>query len=704
MEENIGIVPAPSALVIMKEAPLLSSDYLKLQGTDDFREKHGYSWDLVMVFKKKQGEDATPEVDLVEQQLQQKELETKRFLSVQEDEIYLTIRCKPKLIGKYADLLNYELPLNEENAKMQAKKGSAGIKGFEILEPDQEEAEYGKNLVSTPRRPFTHLYGKYERELDHLYERSEGLSHPFSTVHRIKILSDVIESKTLCNVDCTAKLNEGKMLAYFPLHNDVERELLKKEWLPDGCKIRWTNKQPLVQIKNYLGEKIGLYFAFFGHYTMWLFWLGLIGLFFFILSFGLGTPSNYGTVTFAVFTVFWSVFMIEFWKRKEATLAMEWGMRHFENTELERPQFNASTRKSPITGKETMYFPPTEARHRIYKSVLVVAAMIGAVVVAVAFVYFLQLKLYQSHNSFLHTYSIYIGSGLMSVQINIFNAIYGWVSVLLNDYENHRTNTTYEDSLIYKTFVFQFINSYASLFYTAFVKRPLFGCSYGNYCMEDLAVSLSCIFIMNIVLIKLMAWVSSFLASRRKAAELKGTVGKELSVPEQEYILEPVDSMMSILTQYASLTVQFGYVTLFVTAFPLAPLLAWIQNYLDLAADAEFMLLMSRRAFPRGAQDIGTWLTIFGYLGNISVITNTAVIAFTSGIFETSGWSTLACVWFFIISQYTVMLIMQWFAAVVEDVPDDVRIQGERCDFIVSKIITKVPDDEENSDASTSEV
>lgn len=35
---------------------------------------------------------------------------------------------------------------------------------------------------------------------------------------------------------------------------------------------------------------------------------------------------------------------------------------------------------------------------------------------------------------------------------------------------NHRTATAFEDALIVKTFCFQFVNSYCSLFYIAFFK------------------------------------------------------------------------------------------------------------------------------------------------------------------------------------------------------------------------------------------
>ena len=41
----------------------------------------------------------------------------------------------------------------------------------------------------------------------------------------------------------------------------------------------------------------------------------------------------------------------------------------------------------------------------------------------------------------------------------------------LNHFENHRTDSDFEDSLVVKTFLFQFVNSNAAIFYSAFVTR-----------------------------------------------------------------------------------------------------------------------------------------------------------------------------------------------------------------------------------------
>eukprot|EP01042_Synura_sphagnicola_P024405 gene24405-31234_t len=52
------------------------------------------------------------------------------------------------------------------------------------------------------------------------------------------------------------------------------------------------------------------------------------------------------------------------------------------------------------------------------------------------------------------------------IQSIIDSVVIQHVAVWLNDMENHRTDTQYEDALVYKIFLFQFVNSYKSLFFT----------------------------------------------------------------------------------------------------------------------------------------------------------------------------------------------------------------------------------------------
>lgn len=51
--------------------------------------------------------------------------------------------------------------------------------------------------------------------------------------------------------------------------------------------------------------------------------------------------------------------------------------------------------------------------------------------------------------------------------------------------------------------------------------------------------------------------------------------------------------------------IQYSFTTIFVAAFPLAPLLAFFNNIFEIHLDAIKMMRLQRRLVPRKAKDIG---------------------------------------------------------------------------------------------------
>lgn len=68
--------------------------------------------------------------------------------------------------------------------------------------------------------------------------------------------------------------------------------------------------------------------------------------------------------------------------------------------------------------------------------------------------------------------------------------------------------------------------------------------------------------------------------------------------------------------------IQFGFVTLFVSAFPLAPLFALINNILEVRLDAYKFVVANRRPIPERAHDLGVWLRIIEVISKAAVLTN----------------------------------------------------------------------------------
>lgn len=70
------------------------------------------------------------------------------------------------------------------------------------------------------------------------------------------------------------------------------------------------------------------------------------------------------------------------------------------------------------------------------------------------------------------------------------------------------------------------------------------------------------------------------------------------------------------------LVLQYGFVTVFVAAFPLAPFFALLNNILEMRLDAKKLLTYYRRPVSQRVRDIGIWYRILDCIGKLSVITN----------------------------------------------------------------------------------
>jgi hypothetical protein len=67
---------------------------------------------------------------------------------------------------------------------------------------------------------------------------------------------------------------------------------------------------------------------------------------------------------------------------------------------------------------------------------------------------------------------------------------------------------------------------------------------------------------------------------------------------------------------------QFGFITIFVAAFPLAPLFALLNNWLEIRLDAHKFACETRRPVAERCQNIGVWFQILEGLAQLAVISN----------------------------------------------------------------------------------
>ena len=401
--------------------------------TAEEMEDEGYGFDYVMVFKVWGDADVLTKYQQINnirsivQRLNAGGLQTFLHFSSTKDEVYCNIRCPLERLQAEAERTGYRLLLDSAELEAAARAGimhgydeggtgSGGGSGTGDAEEGYIGGEGGNGDVGgggssgggtpivqpitvrhdpafSPISPFAHVYGRYRRHarVQALFARHGGRHLPFRSVDRLKLTASVIDAKLHhggCHIDTHMHLARGAILGFYPLHSNHEKRALQARWT-----VRWSlpNQQPFGSIKDYFGEKVALYFAWLGHYTTWLIFAALAGLVASVNMWADGnSPDTVLMPVFGLFMCLWTTFFQEFWKRRNARLAMEWGMTGVEKQEQDRPQHSGVLITSPTTGEKVLYFAPAERRKRFLLSSLAVVGLILGVVLLTAGFFALQ--------------------------------------------------------------------------------------------------------------------------------------------------------------------------------------------------------------------------------------------------------------------------------------------------------------------------
>uniref|UniRef100_A0A8C5GQI3 Anoctamin n=1 Tax=Gouania willdenowi TaxID=441366 RepID=A0A8C5GQI3_GOUWI len=372
--------------------------------------------------------------------------------------------------------------------------------------------------------------------------------------------------------------------------------------------------------------------------------------------------DNEGTVFFAIFMGIWVTLFLEFWKRRQARLEYEWDLVDFEEEQQQlqiRPEFEiqcTNKRLNKIT--QRIIYTPTDCvcvcvcSHQIS---LIVACIIGviayrlAVYAAFASIIKDPMRKIQLVGRFItpQLATSVTASCINFVIIMILNFFYERVAIWITDMEIPKTHLEYENRLTMKMFLFQFVNYYSSCFYVAFFKGKFVGYPGAYSYMFGKSTKLrneecdpgGCLIELTTQLVIVMAgkqlWgnIQEALLPllRNLWSSRKGRHNPEnhYSRWEQDHVLQNF-SQLGLFYEYLEMVVQFGFITLFVASFPLAPLLALFNNILEIRVDAWKFTTQFRRPVASKARNIGAWQEILNGVAILSVVTNAFIMAFTS--------------------------------------------------------------------------
>lgn len=703
-----------------KEFPVMKEDL--------FLKEYGYSWDYVFVFEVYDEDDKEDMTQIqrdftfkaVIDRVEGAGLETKCFYSVQRDEIYVKVRASPDRLREEASRINYKLMLDKNRLRVKAQAGKIGV-----WNPITIVDEYKQS----PLTPFEYIYGEFinKSELQTIYKQYDigEKKYPFKQVDRIKLIISILQNK-ITDDPPGAGLNIGEMAAkkvtcgQFPIANYEDIVRLQRKWL---LLWAWPWNQPLEDIRDYFGERIGFYFLYLQHYVSFLIPMAILGILTLVYSELLTIYGDYEDthamryvfdIILAASMLMWSTLFVEYWKRLQAFKGMEWGMTGFEDSEQDRPLFIGIDTVSPIDGSKTRYFPSSTKNFRSNVVSSIVSINILGVIIVVSGIFYFQFWASQSENAGYFTLNgTYLGDTIVSIVsalvISVLNFLYSMRALTLNEWQNHRTDTEFEDQLISKIFMFQLVNSYAALTYVSFFKKTLAGQCVDDNCLSEVRSVISTIFITALVTRMIQQVLVAMYNQKKKEAEESEGIepGAIFSPLEQQYTKSAYDPMLVTLGDYAALVIQFGYTTLFVVAFPLAPTLAFLSAYIQIRMDGWKFCQAYQRPEPRPAEDIGVWQSMIEILSYLAVFYNFGMLFFTSDLLQgdeaikLSTSFTTSYRWvIYLVCQNVTIALKFVISELLEDVPEEVQMQLDRQEFLVNKVIYDMKDEEEEGETT----
>lgn len=413
-----------------------------------------------------------------------------------------------------------------------------------------------------------------------------------------------------------------------------------------------------------------------------------------------------GFVLFSFFNVLWASIYVEAWKRYSAELAYRWGTLDQRDELLvePRPLFTGVLEVSPVTGRLEPTYPAWK-RNMFRYLVSVPVIFLCLLLVFIIMIITLQLQEWWDQKITEQGYFFclsYLPKILLAVVITMLDEAYYKVACWLNDKENYRLETKYENHLIVKVALFQFVNSFLSLFYIAFYLQD----------MEKLKEQLAALLIARQVIGNLKESAIPYMLEQLRLAKMSFDLFGALSPSEAKKELpsnqteepsetsptnKPTGTSRSIsqaelesslfkydgtFADHLEMFIQLGYVVLFSSAFPMAAVCALINNLIEIRSDAFKLCFTFQRPFGQRVSNIGTWQNAMEVMCLIAVLVNCALIGLSGQVHRMFPEMSTTQTILLIVALEHIMLSLRFIiTCAIPDLPEWVATEMAKVEF-----------------------
>ncbi|KAJ3917573.1 calcium-activated chloride channel-domain-containing protein [Lentinula edodes] len=442
----------------------------------------------------------------------------------------------------------------------------------------------------------------------------------------------------------------------FCLHDRVFNELWVHSWASNWLS---TASVPQEQIRAHFGDAFSLYFIFIQSYTRALAVPAAFG----VIFWGIGAPYS---PIYSLLTSVWGIGFVEWWRVKERRIALRYGVRG--STRVEKARVQNRYKDISAWTREI----------RILASVPVILSFAVLLAVLMTGIFFLEEFCEHFYTGPGRNYVTFTPTIIYAILVPHLISFFQSCAERFATWENHTHHSTHDASVTLKTFIFTALVAYLSLTLTALVYVPfgdamvavalkwfgrntsgtfdsivyegrthlmldrsrleeqMFAYTVTNQ-IVDSASEIGWPYAMKIwhIILELI-WrkQSDNLLSEElcESPTMESPPDSPISPAEDSLLTRALhestlpSTPSNLSTDYSEMVIQFGYIVLWSTIFPLAPFFALLNNVLEMRKDAFRIANHERRPIPERTESIGPWLDVLEFLGWGSAIVNVILV------------------------------------------------------------------------------
>jgi len=206
---------------------------------------------------------------------------------------------------------------------------------------------------------------------------------------------------------------------------------------------------------------------------------------------------------------------------------------------------------------------------------------------------------------------------------------------------------------------------------------PTSQCSCTTYdCDGDVGVLLLTLFgtqlfignLMEVLMPQIVAYMKARMANGDQSDLTKTQSEQEAEMANyEEFVYE------GVFNDYNEMILQFGFVSLFASNFPIVGVLAFLNNIIEIRSDSYKFIHVFRRPTPRPCETIGAWLTVMEVMLFATITTNVATVFLVSNVASSMTWENKVG-WLFI-AEHLAYLIKFGVSMYIPDIPEEIQLE-----------------------------